>query len=82
MATLQAVGYGAGAVAGDDVARQFVEAATRIDDATARLKALSQASDSGNVTVDEEFTAIHADLKASVARYREAEEALWNAIEK
>lgn len=63
-----------------DAARSFAEAATRVDDATAQLKALAELNN-GNIPSDHpELLRIQADLRQTQQRYRKAEDELWKQL--
>lgn len=63
-----------------EIARQFAEAAAHLDDATTRLRALSEASTSPLPGDDAELQEIRAQLDESVKKYYEAENALWKEL--
>ncbi len=63
-----------------DAARSFSEAATRVDDATAQLRALAELHD-GNIPLDDsDLNRIRDALESSFAQYRQAEEELWRQL--
>lgn len=63
-----------------DAARSFAEAATRIDDATARLRALSELHD-GNIPLDDaDLKQIMADLRTTQEKYQRAETEFWEQL--
>lgn len=60
-----------------DAARSFTEAATRLDDATAQLKALSELHN-GNIPIDDpDLERLRAELKSTQEKYQQAEAKLW-----
>jgi ABC-type transporter Mla subunit MlaD len=63
-----------------DAARAFAEAATRLDDATAKLKALSDARGGKLGPDDPQLKAIRADLQNTFDKFNEAEAALWKNL--
>lgn len=64
-----------------DAARNFAEAATRLEDATAQLKALSDLHN-GNVPSDNaDLVRIRTDLQTTFQKFGEAEAALWKQLE-
>ncbi len=63
-----------------DAARNFSEAATRVDDATAQLRALAELHE-GNIPLeDSDLVRIRAALEKSYEQYRVAEEELWRQL--
>jgi len=63
-----------------DAARNFSEAANRLDDATAQLKALAELHN-GNIPADNaDLVRLKADLEATRARFSKAEEVLWREL--
>lgn len=65
-----------------DAARSFSEAASRIDDATAQLRALAELHDGHIPGDDPDLARIRADLERSVDLYRKAEEEVWKQLGK
>ncbi|NOX58883.1 MAG: hypothetical protein GXP29_08510 [Planctomycetes bacterium] len=65
-----------------NVAREFAEASAHLDDSTSRLKAMIDMHGSSIDTNDVQLQNIQADLADSVAKYREAEQALWKLLNK
>ncbi len=64
-----------------DAARTFTEAATRIDDAAAQLRALSDLHE-GRIPGDSpDLARIASDLDRTHQKYRKAEDALWRQLE-
>lgn len=63
-----------------NTAREFAEAAAHLDDATMRLKALSDLSDGAIPAGDPALQEIRADLSEAVQRFRQAEQALGQAL--
>ena len=63
-----------------DAAREFSEAATRLDDAVMRLQAVS---DSGQLSApdDPQLLEILGQLEETFAAFSEAEAALWEQLE-
>jgi len=64
-----------------DAARAFSEAATRMDDAIARLQALSEAGGAGIERDDPVLLTILEELEQRFADFGKAEEALWEQLE-
>lgn len=63
-----------------DAARSFADAASQIDGASARLKALAELYD-GNIPLgDPDLAQIQADLKNTQDRYQKAEQELWRQL--
>ena len=63
-----------------DAARSFSEAAARIDDASAHLRALSDLHN-GRIPIDDPNLArIRTDLEQTRSQYRKAEAALWQQL--
>ncbi len=63
-----------------DAARNFTDAASRIDDTAAQLRALADLH-GGNIPGDSpELARIEADLKDTRAKYQQAEEQLWKEL--
>jgi len=62
------------------IVRQFADAATRLDDATSRLKALADAHGGQLAGDDRDLLEIRAELAASVERFYEAERVLWQEM--
>jgi uncharacterized coiled-coil protein SlyX len=63
-----------------DAARSFAEAATRLDDTAAQLRALAELN-GGTLPADTpELARIEADLRDTREKYREAEKQLWNQL--
>lgn len=63
-----------------DAARSFAEAATRLDDATAKLAGLIE-SRGGNVAADDpQLKTIRAELQETFKKFNEAETALWKNL--
>ena len=63
-----------------DAARSFAEAATRIDDVSAQLRALADLHN-GNIPSDApELVRIKADLEKSREKYKKAEDELWRQL--
>jgi chromosome segregation ATPase len=63
-----------------DAARAFAEAATRLDDATSKLKALSDARGGRLSPDDPQLKTIRADLQNTFDKFNEAEAALWKNL--
>lgn len=63
-----------------DAARSFAEAATRIDDASAQLRALAELHDGAIPSDAPELDRIKADLDQSREKYKKAEEELWRQL--
>lgn len=63
-----------------NAARDFVEAAAHLDDATSRLKALVDASGGQVASSDPELARIRSDLTETIDRFSEVENALWEAL--
>jgi len=63
-----------------DAARSFAEAATRIDDASAQLRALSELHEGAVPLDDPDLARIREDLNRTRAKYREAESELWRQL--
>lgn len=63
-----------------DAARNFAEAATRLDDATTQLRALSDMHD-GNIPSDSpDLARIRADLVKTREKFSQAEDKLWGQL--
>ncbi|MBN1347498.1 MAG: hypothetical protein JXQ73_32710 [Phycisphaerae bacterium] len=63
-----------------DAARAFAEAATRLDDATARLEGLTESRE-GKVPVDDpELKVIRSELQDTFKKFSAAEAALWKSL--
>lgn len=63
-----------------DAARSFAEAATRIDDATAQLTALSELHN-GEIPIDDpDLERLRVDLKTTKEKYQQAEAKLWEEL--
>jgi hypothetical protein len=63
-----------------DAARSFAEAATRVDDAMAQIKALAELNN-GSIPADHpELLRIQADLQQTQQNYRKAEDQLWKQL--
>lgn len=65
-----------------NVAREFTEASAHLDDTTSRLKSLVDLHGSGIDANNLKLQSIQADLAASVEKYRNAEKALWEFLDK
>ncbi|HRW55754.1 MAG TPA: hypothetical protein P5081_23015, partial [Phycisphaerae bacterium] len=65
-----------------DAARSFAEAATRLDDATAQLKALSELHNGMIPFNDPDLEQLRAELKATQEKYQQAEAKLWAELGK
>jgi hypothetical protein len=64
-----------------DAARSFTEAATRIDDASAQLRALAELH-KGSIPADSlDLARIASDLNQTHQKYRKAEDALWRQLD-
>ncbi|HWL93464.1 MAG TPA: hypothetical protein VNT79_08000 [Phycisphaerae bacterium] len=63
-----------------DAARSFAEAAARIDDATAQLRALAELHEGGIPLDDPDLARIQADLKKSAELYEKAEQEVWRQL--
>jgi len=63
-----------------DIAREFADAAARLDDAAIRLKALADAEGPALSADDEDLRSIRMELQASVEAYSKAEAALWKRL--
>ena len=63
-----------------DAAREFSEAAGRLDDSAAQLRALMAANDEGVAAEDPELAALREELQQTFERFREAEQALWKRL--
>ncbi len=63
-----------------DAARSFAEAATRIDDASAQLRALADLHDGAIPADAPELDRIKADLAQSREKYKKAEDELWRQL--
>lgn len=63
-----------------DAARNFADAATRIDDATTQIKALSEIYGGKIPANHPELVRIKNDLKQTQDNYRRAEEQLWKQL--
>lgn len=63
-----------------DATRSFTEAATRIDDAAARLAALSELHQEAIPADDPDLAKLLAELKQTQMQYRKAEEQLWKQL--
>ncbi len=63
-----------------DAARSFAEAASRLDDATARLKGLAEAHEGKIPADDPQLQVIRAELQETFQRFTEAETALWKSL--
>ncbi|MBN2563539.1 MAG: hypothetical protein JXQ75_21680 [Phycisphaerae bacterium] len=63
-----------------DATRSFTEAATRIDDAAAQLRALTELHQGSIPADDPDLARIAADLRQTQEKYREAEVALWRQL--
>ena len=61
-------------------AREFAEAAAHLDDASSRLKSLVEASGGSIEADDPEFVRIRSELSATIDRFGEVEQALWDAL--
>jgi ABC-type transporter Mla subunit MlaD len=61
-------------------AREFARAAAHLDDATSQLRALASARGGTLAADDPELVKIRQQLEATVARFREAEQALWRDL--
>lgn len=60
-----------------DAARSFSEAATRLDDATAQLKALAELHN-GTIPIDDpDLERLRVELKTTQEKYQQAEAKLW-----
>ena len=64
----------------NDAARSFAEAATRIDDASAKLKALSDLHDGAIPVNDPDLLRIQEELKATQEKYHRAETEFWRQL--
>lgn len=63
-----------------DAARSFAEAATRVDDASARLQALAEVH-GGNIPLnDPDLARIMADLRQTQTQYQAAESEFWRQL--
>jgi hypothetical protein len=65
-----------------NVAREFAAASAHLDDSTSRLKSLVDLHGSSFDRNDTQLQNIQADLAESVKKYRQAEEALWELLNK
>ena len=65
-----------------DAARSFAEAATRLDDATAQLKALSELHNGMIPFNDPDLEQLRSELKATQEKYQQAEAKLWAELGK
>lgn len=65
-----------------DAASNFAEAATRLDDATAQLKALSELHNGAIPIEDPDLERLRAELKATQEKYQQAEQELWKEFGK
>lgn len=63
-----------------DVAREFADAAARLDDAAIRLKALTEAEGTALAADDPALLQIRQDLAQSIEDYNRAEAALWKRL--
>lgn len=63
-----------------DAARGFSEAASRIDDATAQLRALAELHDGHIPADDADLVRIRADLAKAVELYQRAEAEVWRQL--
>ncbi len=63
-----------------DAARAFAEAATRLDDASARLKGLLESREGSVAADDPELRAIRVELQNTFEKFSEAESALWKTL--
>ncbi|HRX85142.1 MAG TPA: hypothetical protein P5572_08995 [Phycisphaerae bacterium] len=63
-----------------DVAREFSDAAARLDDAAVRLKALADAEGTALAADDPKLQQIRKDLAESIDDYNKAEAALWKRL--
>jgi ABC-type transporter Mla subunit MlaD len=63
-----------------DAARAFADAATELDDASARLEALSRARAGAIEPNDPELVLVREQLTASFEKFSEAEAALWKIL--
>ncbi len=64
-----------------DAAREFSEAAARLDDSATQLAALMESRDGGVLVDDPELQAIRLRLRETFEDYSRAEEALWKQLE-
>jgi hypothetical protein len=64
----------------NDAARSFAEAATRIDDASAKLKALSDLHDGAIPLNDPDLLRIQEELKSTQDKYHRAETEFWRQL--
>ncbi|MCK6457494.1 MAG: hypothetical protein L6Q92_13320 [Phycisphaerae bacterium] len=64
-----------------DAARNFTEAATRLDDAAAQLKALHELYDGRIPPDNDDLQRIQADLQNTFKKFNEAEAALWKQLD-
>lgn len=60
-----------------DAARSFAEAATRLDDATAQLKALAELHNGTIPMADPDLERLRVELKETQEKYQQAEAKLW-----
>ncbi len=65
-----------------NVAREFAAASAHLDDSTSRLKSLVDLHGSSIDPNDMKLQNIQADLAESVKKYRQAEQALWDLLNK
>ncbi len=65
-----------------NVAREFAAASAHLDDSTSRLKSLADLYGTSIDVNDTQLLNIQADLTESVKKYREAEQALWDLLNK
>ncbi|MFQ5410838.1 MAG: hypothetical protein ACE5EC_01015 [Phycisphaerae bacterium] len=63
-----------------DAARSFTEAATRIDDASAQLRALSELHEGSIPLDDPDLARIRANLKSTHDKYQKAEAEMWRQL--
>jgi len=63
-----------------DAARSFAEAATRLDDATVRLKGLLESREGKIAADDPKLVEIRAELQETFEKFTQAEEALWQNL--
>ncbi len=65
-----------------NVAREFAAASAHLDDSTSRLKSLVDLHGTAIDRDDTQLMNIQADLAESVKKYRQAEQALWELLNK
>ncbi|HUW81408.1 MAG TPA: hypothetical protein VMZ31_01280 [Phycisphaerae bacterium] len=63
-----------------DAARAFADAATRLDDSSARLEALIEDYPTTRPADDADLRALQDELKATFDKFSQAEAALWNML--